>query len=222
MEYVNGYPFLVERRVGSGVMLIFTSAATEQWSDFAFKGLFAPLTHRCISYMTQSRDNQRESQFVGEELVANLRVPATAVEMELPDNDRRKVPVKIAGQNYQVRFSDVDQTGPYRLWQTSSDSLSRAGKLLQAWAVNFNPMELKLPPLSEAALQAAIGGTVAFISPSVDIVEAVRQARYGSELWQYFLVAAIIAMLVEMWLSRSASSAKTSVGTLSAHETVYD
>jgi hypothetical protein len=218
MEYANGYPFLVERRVGSGVMLIFTSAATEQWSDFAFKGLFAPLTHRCISYMTQSRDNQRESQFVGEELVANLRVPATAVEMELPDNDRRKIPAKVAGQNYQVRFSDVEQTGSYRLWQTSSDSLSRAGKLLQAWAVNFNPVELKLPPFSESALQSALGGAVAFISPEVDIVEAVRQARYGSELWQYFLVAAIIAMLVEMWLSRSASSTKT-VGAASSHAT---
>jgi len=220
IEFANGYPFLVERRVGAGLLLIFTSAATEQWSDFAFKGLFAPLTHRCISYMTQSRDNQRESQFVGEELVTNLRVPATAVEIELPAGDRRKVPVKVAGQNYQARYSEVDQPGQYRLWQTTSDSPVRGGKLLQTWAVNFNPVELKLPPLSDEALQAAIGGAVAFISPEVDIVEAVRRARYGSELWQYFLIAAIIAMLVEMWLSRSTSTAKMSAGASSAHETV--
>jgi len=207
MEFSNGYPFLVERRVGSGALLVFTSAATEPWSDFAFKGLFAPLIHRCIFYMTQGRDNQRESQFVGDELVTNLRVPATSVEMELPDGDRRKVPVKIAGQNYQVRYREVEQPGQYRLWQTTSDSSSRRGKLLQTWAVNFNPHELKLPPLSESALQAAMGGAVAFISPEVDIVEAVRQARFGSELWQYFLIAAIIAMLVEMWLSRSTEQA---------------
>jgi hypothetical protein len=220
IEYANGYPFLVERRAGSGTVLIFTSAATEQWSDLAFKGLFAPLTHRCIAYMTQGRDNQRESQFVGEELVTNLRVPATAVEMELPTGDRRKVPVKIAGQNYQVRYSEVDQSGPYRLWQTTSDSPLRRGNLLQTWAVNFNPHELKLPPLPDQALQSAVGGAVAFISPEVDIIEAVRQARYGSELWQYFLVAAIIAMLVEMWLSRSTSSTKLPVGASSSHETV--
>jgi hypothetical protein len=220
IEYANGYPFLVERRAGSGTLLIFTSAATEQWSDLAFKGLFAPLTHRCIAYMTQGRDNQRESQFVGEELVTNLRVPATAVEMELPTGDRRKVPVKIAGQNYQVRYSEVDQSGPYRLWQTTSDSPLRRGNLLQTWAVNFNPHELKLPPLPDQALQSAVGGAVAFISPEVDIIEAVRQARYGSELWQYFLVAAIIAMLVEMWLSRSTSSTKLPVGASSSHETV--
>ncbi len=211
IEYANGYPFLVQRRAGSGLLLIFTSAATEQWSDFAFKGLFAPLTHRCISYMTQSRDNQRESQFVGEELVTNLRVPATAVEIELPAGDRRKVPVKVARQNYQARYAEVDQPGQYRLWQTTSDSSARGGKLLQTWAVNFNPAELKLPPLSDAALQTAIGGAVAFISPEVDIVEAVRRARYGSELWQYFLVAAIIAMLVEMWLSRSSGAVSGNV-----------
>jgi len=219
IEFANGYPFLVERRVGTGLLLIFTSAATEQWSDFAFKGLFAPLTHRCISYMTQSRDNQRESQFVGEELVTNLRVPATAVEMELPAGDRRKVPVKIAGQNYQARYSEIEQSGQYRLWQTTSDSASRNGKLLQTWAVNFNPTELKLPPLPDQALQAAIGGAVAFISPEVDIVEAVRQARYGSELWQYFLVAAIIALLVEMWLSRSSGPANGDVGMAKSQQT---
>jgi hypothetical protein len=218
IEYANGYPFLVERRAGSGTLLIFTSAATEQWSDLAFKGLFAPLTHRCIAYMTQGRDNQRESQFVGEELVANLRVPATAVEMELPDGDRRKLPVKIAGQNYQVRYAGADQPGPYRLWQTTSDSSLRRGNLLQTWAVNFNPNELKQPPLADETLRAAMGGAVAFISPEADIVEAVRQARFGSELWPYFLAAAIIAMLVEMWLSRSGQASAKNVGVAAAHD----
>jgi hypothetical protein len=220
MEYANGYPFLIERRVDNGLMLVFTSAATEKWSDFAFKGLFAPLTHRCISYMTQSRDNQRESQIVGEELVTNLRVPAATVEIELPDGDRRKAPVKVTGQNYQVRYAEVEQPGLYRLWQTADDSPSRPVKLLQAWAVNFNPVELKLPPLGDQDWKLALGGnSVAFISPEVDVLAAVRQARFGSELWPYFLVAAIIAMIVEMWLARSTSSTKMPVSASSSHET---
>jgi len=218
MEYANGYPFLVERRAGSGTLLIFTSAATEQWSDFAFKGLFAPLTHRCISYMTQGRDNQQDVQFIGEELVANLRVAAANVEMELPDGERRKIPVKVAGQNYQVRFAEADQPGQYRLWQTTGDSSSRGENLLQTWAVNFNPTELKLPPLSDRSLQAAIGGSVAFISPEVNIVDAVRQTRFGSELWPYFLVAAIIAMIVEMWLSRSSGQTSANVAAAKSPE----
>jgi hypothetical protein len=200
-------------------MFIFTSAATEKWSDFAFKGLFAPLVHRCISYMTQNRDNQRESQFVGEELVTNLRVPAAAVEVELPDGDRRKAPVQVVGQNYQVRYAEVEQPGLYRLWQAAEDSLARAGKLLQAWAVNFNPVELKLPPLGEQDWKSAIGGnSVAFISPDVDILAAVRQARFGSELWPYFLAAAIIAMIVEMWLAQSTGQSKSGVGKSASHE----
>jgi hypothetical protein len=219
MEYANGYPFLVERRAGSGLVLMFTSAATEKWSDFAFKGLFAPLVHRCISYMTQSRDNQRESQFAGEELVTNLRVPAAAVEVELPDGDRRKAPVQVVGQNYQVRYAEVEQPGLYRLWQAADDSLARAGKLLQAWAVNFNPVELKLPPLGEQDWKSALGGnSVTFISPEVDVVAAIRQARFGSELWPYFLVAAIIAMFVEMWLARSTRQAQMGAGKSTSHE----
>jgi hypothetical protein len=224
MEYANHHPFLVERRAGNGELLIFTSAATEKWSDFAFKGLFAPLIHRCISYITQARDNQQESQFVGQELVANLRTPVTNLEMELPDGDRRKVPVEVVGQNYQVRYSEVDQPGHYRLWLTGSDSLSRSGRLVQAtlagvWPVNFNPIELRLAPLEDRLLEAASGAaSLTFVSPEVDVLAAVRQTRYGSELWKYFLAAAIMAMLVEMWLSRSARQPKMSKGKTSSHE----
>jgi hypothetical protein len=89
---------------------------------------------------------------------------------------------------------------------------------LQTWAVNFNPNELKLPSLSDETLRAAMGGAVAFISPEADIVEAVRQARFGSELWPYFLAAAIIAMLVEMWLSRSGRAPAKNAGVAAAHE----
>jgi hypothetical protein len=89
---------------------------------------------------------------------------------------------------------------------------------LQTWAVNFNPNELKLPPLPDETLRAAMGGAVAFISPEADIVEAVRQARFGSELWPYFLAAAIIAMLVEMWLSRSGRSSAKDADVASSHD----
>ncbi|MDZ7290397.1 MAG: BatA and WFA domain-containing protein [candidate division KSB1 bacterium] len=225
MEYANAYPFLVERRVGSGLLLIFTSAATEQWSDFAFKGLFAPLIHRCIAYMTQNRDNLRESQLVGEEIVTSLRGTVTAVEMEMPDGERRKLPVEVVGQNYQVRLTDVEQPGQYRLWQVGLDSLARVEKQLPfmpvgVWAVNFNPVELKLPVLSDQAFKTAMGtDAVVLISPEADLVTAVRQARYGSELWRYFLVAAIIAMLTEMWLSRSTQPAKTSIAKSVSQET---
>jgi hypothetical protein len=63
------------------------------------------------------------------------------------------------------------------------------------------------------------GAPVTFISPEADMMQAVRQTRYGSELWQYFLAAAIIAMLVEMWLGRSGGQTTTSVGKPSPHET---
>jgi hypothetical protein len=213
MEYANGYPFLVERRTGSGLLLIFTSAPAERWSDFAFKGLFAPLIHRCIAYLTQSRDNRQESQAIGQELVASLRAPAAALEMELPDGDRRKAPVEVVGQNYQARFFEVDQPGHYRLWRAGTDSPSREVDLLSVWAVNFNPQELKQPLLADRILETASGAaSFTFLSSDVDILAAVRQARYGSELWPYFLIAAIIAMIVEMWLSRSTPQPEMSIG----------
>jgi hypothetical protein len=220
MEYANGYPFLVERRVGKGQLLMFTSAATEKWSDFAFKGLFAPLIHRCIAYITQRNDHLQESHWVGDKLVATLRTSAMALEMELPDGDRCNVSVSVIRQNYQMNFSKVDQIGHYRLWQTGIDSLSRNSTLLQAWAVNFNPQEMQQPPFASQTLEAASGaGSLILLSSDADLLTTVRKARHGSELWPYFLVAAISAMLIEMWLSRSARQPKVSVGKSMSQET---
>jgi hypothetical protein len=185
--------------------------------------------HRSISYLIQARDHQQEENFIGQELVTNLRMPATALEMELPDGSRRKVPVQVAGQNYQMRYAEIDQPGHYRLWQADADSLFRDNKRGQAtagvaapvgvWSVNFNPAELKQPRLETQALQTASGAaSLTSISPGADVLAAVRQTRFGSELWKYFLAAAIIAMIVEMWLSRSTRQAKTGRGRQSSQE----
>lgn len=206
LNYANGRPFLAERQVESGKILVFTSAPDERWSDFSFKGLFAPLVYRSVAYITQNNENQRQTFYVGSELNTVLRVPAQDVEVALPSNERIKVPVNVAGQNYQVRVRATGSPGFYSLWN--------GGERLQVWPVNFNVAELNAAPLSGEQLASA-SGTAALeeLSATEDLRAGIQQARYGSELWQLFLIAAIIAMVIEMLLSRG--SAASSNGAVS-------
>ena len=42
-----------------------------------------------------------------------------------------------------------------------------------------------------------------------DISQIILQARFGSELWRYFLLAALILALIEMTIARSAKKELT-------------
>lgn len=206
IDYANQQPFLVERRVGSGRLLLFTSGVEEGWSDFSFKGIFAPLLYRSVVYLAQSRDNLQEAATIGAELTSVLRQPAEELVVELPTGELLKTPVQVAGQNYQVRVTETAEPGFYQLRDR--------GEVVHTWAVNFNAAELSTAPLAASALAAAAGvSTLAPLSGEGEVREQITAARYGSELWQIFLIAALLAMIVEMLLYRSSVTA----GTASQH-----
>jgi hypothetical protein len=177
-------------------MLVFTSGPDPAWSDFAFKGVFAPLLHRCAAYVMQSNEAQQESARIGEELTTILRMAADEVSVELPNGERLQAPVNVSGQNYQVRVQETDLPGFY--------TLLNKDQVLHKWAVNFSAEEMSANVVEQEKLAATLGvKEIVELSKDGDVRASIESARYGSELWRWFLLAAIIAMIVEMLLSRS-------------------
>lgn len=202
LDFSNGHPFLVERQIGRGKMLVFASSPDPRWSDFAFKGLFAPLLHRSAAYVMQSNEAQQEGARIGEELTTTLRVPAEEVFVEMPNAERLQAQVQVLGQNYQVRVPETGLPGFY--------TLKNKEQVLQKWAVNFSAEEMSTPVLQPEQLSAALGvKEIVELAKGADLRASIESARYGSELWRWFLLAAIITMIIEMLLARS-SAAETS------------
>jgi hypothetical protein len=50
-RFDDGAPALVERRVGSGRVLMWTSSLDVQWNDLALKPVFLPFLHRTVRYL---------------------------------------------------------------------------------------------------------------------------------------------------------------------------
>lgn len=204
LDFNNGHPFLVERQIGRGKILVFTSAPDPRWSDFAFKGVFAPLLHRCAAYVMQSNETQQERARINEELTTILRAPADEIFVELPNAERVQAQVQVVGQNYQVRVSETAAPGFY--------TLKNSAQVLHKWAVNFSAEEMSASALTQEQLRAALGvQEIVVLSKEDDVRASIESARYGAELWRWFLLAAIIAMLVEMLLYRSAAGEATSL-----------
>jgi len=198
-EYTNGFPLLVDKSFGRGRVLLFTTAADETWSDFAFKGLFAPMIERAVALVASRLGATTGEAIAGSELTANVSTTLTSpeLEMETPFGERVRVRAEASttAQGYRVRFADAAQPGLYKLWN--------ANELLYMWAVNFDATEAAVPVLADGDVKKALPDlSIEFADGRTDLAEFVRQARFGNELWPIFLVAAILAMVAEMLLYR--------------------
>jgi len=79
---------------------------------------------------------------------------------------------------------------------------------LENISVNTDPLESKIVYLSDDEFDAYLQkinfkGTHIRIGKDENPLQVILQARFGSELWRYFLIAALLLALVEMTVARN-------------------
>ena len=71
------------------------------------------------------------------------------------------------------------------------------------FAVNPDPRESDLSSMSEGALlQAFPPGRAQVVRPGEGLARRVREARYGRELWSWFVILALIFLIAETVIGR--------------------
>ncbi|MBN2090739.1 BatA domain-containing protein [candidate division KSB1 bacterium] len=191
----NNYPFLLSVKYEKGRILIFTSSPDPKWSDWAVKGIFAPLVNRCINYVASSVSFQQEQIYVGNELSYSSSQKTAGIELELekPDKNRVRVRPLLQQEKMLVNFSETDLPGIYSLYNKN--------QLMTQWAVNCDPEESDIEMLATEKLSPLIGGkSLTRIEEEDNLETMITQARFGNELWKAFLIIALILMLIEMGL----------------------
>ena len=205
----GGQPFLAEHRTGDGTVCVFAVDAGLSWSDFAVKGIFAPLVYRTASYVG-TRQPEELSLTTGDNLVITTRLrdaePADAYAVRSPEgSDVTVAPVFLAASGM-ARFAAgvATEPGMYSLVRTRRSGAT----LLQMVPVHIPPAESDLRPASEEDLQriwreeGIDPASVYMLTHGTAIEDAVRRSRYGIELWKHFLIATLILALVEMAVAR--------------------
>jgi hypothetical protein len=202
-EYSNGFPLIVEKTFGRGRVVLFTTAADDAWSDFAFKGLYAPLVERAVALVASRLGELTSEAVVGAELTAGIATASTPeLEVETPDGERVRMRPETSAQGYRVRFAGAWQPGIYKLWNDN--------QIAYLWAVNFESAEVELAALTDDEVKAAIPSiSFQFAEAGADLAEFVRQARFGNELWPMALTLTLLAMLGEMLLYRQGKDETT-------------
>ena len=196
----NGYPFLMEEKIGDGHVLLFSVAANTEWSDLPLKGLFVPLVHRSLAYLVQE-STMEHSLLVDEETTIHLRkaVPPKLT-VTKPDGMQIFINPKQVVAERSIRFSDNELPGLY--------TVASGDLILDKFVVNVDPDESNTTPSDEKhrdSMFRRIGiadNSIHIVNQVQEVQRIITESRLGTELWKQFLIASLLIAIIEMFVAR--------------------
>ncbi len=201
----TGGPFLQELRHGRGAAFLITVAPDPRWSDLPVRGLFIPLLYRAMYYLSAGEAVGGEQLIVGRPGTirlagapedASLRLVTPAGEELVPEQRR------LFGAVLVQTDATLREPGIYEV---------RAGTtLLRRVALNLEGRESDLRRLEADAaatrLAERMGRPVRVLAVGEGGREALAEAlvteRTGREIWNVFLLLALVFLVAEMLVAR--------------------
>ena len=216
ISMTDGRPFLVEYRAGNGRIILCAVDAGTAWSDLPVRGIFPPLLHRSMVYLSTAASADTGSR-IGDRLTLSLPRASGETRREFsvvaPDGTEERVLPQVRAGALFFTTSPAEVPGLYTLRDAQTARTGTSSVTLQAVAVNPRPEESNLAPATDgmiAACAMACGIHEEYITEvqSTDAWErTVGEARYGVELWQAFLVIALACAALEMVIARTTRAA---------------
>ena len=204
IQLSNGFPFLQEVRHGRGAVFLYAVAPDLRWSDWPQRGLFIPLIYRCMYYLS-SGESAADDRLVlgkpGEVRISGLS-ESEPVRLVAPDGE------EFAPEQRNLLGALLVQLDPSMRAEGIYDVM-HGERLARRIALNLNSEESDLKAMEPSdgvnALES-IAGSVRVLDTSGGGVErameALQEERTGVELWNVFLLLALIFMFAEMLVAK--------------------
>ena len=211
----DGGEFLTEYPVGAGRVFFFAVDGGLIWSNFPVTGLFAPLLHRAMLYLTAQQQSSPAfvvGQKVGLAGKAGSIASSDVYYFQSPTGIQERVAPRFLPSLGMVQgeTGHSGEIGVYRFMRTREDSPTP--QLIQGAAVNVSPAESDLRAADGAelagfwAVAGVLQGQVHLPGNDQPVEEIVQQSRFGVELWKYLVAFAILLAIAEMAVSRAAKN----------------
>lgn len=198
---MNGSNFMAEYSKGKGKVIMFAVAPDMSNSNFPTKNLFSPVTIRSILYTANV--NGLKPGIAGRDYFIepgkfNLKSDTLIISSIIKDDIAKKIILNST--------DGLMNIGSY-LTGVSNYNITDAGIELFTVPVNFSKgesltqrlgsKEIKEYVLNGYKLEANI------ISPDEQLTASILDLRIGRDLWLYFLIIAVIFLIIEYLLARS-------------------
>ena len=196
----TGDPLVVEQPFGDGKVMISMIGTEPGWSNFPVKALFAPLYYRIALYTASSESGGLVQHTLGKTLTMKGDFSQSDVIMEINDEQLKPETHTIA--------DGIEVTYPGKEWEPGKLVISD-GRNKRAVAVNQNIMESDFTTFSSQEVDNYLDNylTVNTILHSEDgrsqqVLSNISSAGFGKEIWDWFLWAGLVLLLLETVISR--------------------
>lgn len=161
LRYSDGLPALLERQVGEGRVILFTSSLDDDWTDLPLRSIFVPLVHQLVRSLsgTLLLDGGAVVDAGGQLSLPVPSDPSMPAWVVLPDGTEDRLETGAADADGRVVWAGASQPGHHALWwgvATGSDE----GVVRMVFSVRVPSAESGSPSLRRDALLAAVPGLV--------------------------------------------------------------
>ncbi|HJS72700.1 MAG TPA: BatA and WFA domain-containing protein [Vicinamibacteria bacterium] len=212
-RYDDGAPALVERRLGSGRVLLWTSTLDTFWNDLARQPVFLPFMHQLVkhaaSYAEASSwhtvgevldvDRYLEMALEGE---AKEQTPGRSHDLVITSPSSRKT---ILSKTEERALLPLEEQGFYEVRRAGAGVSASSSSV----AVNLDTAESDLSPLDPEELVAAVTFRETGIAGAAgENAGDTREAQEGRQgYWWFLLAGALLLLATETHLSNRLSMA---------------
>lgn len=196
IELSNNKPFLTENNVGQGRVLLSSVSANDKMSDLPMKSIFVPLIVRSIFYSQGNINNT--SYTIGKNNVISINQLFRVNSAINPLKNKITYSPSISSSYIALPYSNFSSVpGMYSFTDSSNSKYS--------FALNFNSNESNLGKADTKQIESFFKiyfKNVKVVNDINQVKEIVKEAKFGIELWKYFLILALIFVAAEIILSR--------------------
>lgn len=204
----DGKPVLIEQALGRGQVFMFTTTAETTWNNMALTPVFPLVLQQIVTYLS-AREFERP-RTVGDSLTLTYidQPDASDAVFDTPSGETITVPVREAGRQFVALLETAAEAGYY----TARVSVQAPGLPV---AVNVDPRESEVGSLPESELRANLEGLgLNVVTDDAELAAAIESTRTGRSAWRFFMIAALVFLLLEClladrMLSRGSAKAQT-------------
>ena len=191
----SGAPLLLEQSLGRGQVFMFTTTAENDWNNMALTPVFPMVMQQIVTYLS-GREFERPRS-VGDSLTLTYmdQPDASDAVFETPAGDNITVPVREVGGQFVALLESAPEAGYY----TARVSVQAADVPI---AVNVDAAESDVTSLAEAELTQNLEGLgLDVVYGDAALSSAIEAGRTGRSAWRYFMIGALIFLLIECLLA---------------------
>ena len=193
-----GKPAVVEKKLGSGKVLLFAASLDEKESDLVIHPFFVPFVNRTVEYLASDLTKLFEDILVGSKIERELAPEMSREEIKLvdPENLENSLAPVIQKDKLVLNIQDTEKPGIYKI--------KTEKRVVDRFAVNIHPKDSDPVKIEKSEIEKKLEGfSLFYIDHDDDIEKEILQSRYGKELWKPFLWIVVGLLALEMFLARS-------------------